>query len=201
MIAVPQVLGKNQAEKTIDIYSRLLQDRIVFMLGQVDEHSANSIVAQLMYLHQADPKADIHMYINSPGGSVTAGMSIYDTMQYITCDVATYVIGQAASMGSLLLTAGAKGKRFALPNSRIMIHQPSAGTEGTTTDILIHAKEFIRTKRNLNEIYLKHTGKPLDQIEKDMDRDNFMSAGEALTYGMVDHVLEKLPEPHRVTIV
>jgi ATP-dependent Clp protease protease subunit len=180
-------------ERVFDIYSRLLKDRIIFLQGVVDDNSANLIVAQMLFLQFEDPKADIHLYINSPGGSVTAGMSIYDTMQYVTCDVATYCIGQAASMGALLLTAGAKGKRNALPHARVMIHQPLAGTEGTTTEILIHAKEFIRLKRDLNDILLKHTGQTLERIEKDTDRDKFMSAKEAQEYGIVDHVLERLP--------
>jgi ATP-dependent Clp protease, protease subunit len=192
MPGIPFVIdGAAHNDRVYDIYSRLLQDRIIFMLGQVDDESANLVVAQLMYLQAIDPKADIHLYINSPGGSVTAGMSIYDTMQFITNDVATYVIGQAASMGAVLLTAGAKGKRYALPNSRVMIHQPLAGTKGTTTEILIHAKEFIQTKKSLNSILLKHTGQTLETIEKDTDRDKFMTAQEAMSYGIVDHVLEK----------
>ncbi len=196
MPLVPYVLDRsNREERVFDIYSRLLKDRIVFMLGQVDDQSANLVVAQLLFLQYDDPKADIHLYINSPGGSVTAGMSIYDTMQFISCDVATYVMGQAASMGAVLLTAGTKGKRYALPNSRVMIHQPLAGTEGTTTEILIHAKEFMRTKKHLNEILLKHTGQTLESIERDTDRDKFMSAQEAVDYGIVDHVLDRLPTP------
>ena len=194
MPLVPYVVERSGREPQVfDIYSRLLKDRIVFLQGPVTDDSANLIVAQLLYLQFEDPKQDIHLYINSPGGSVTAGMSIYDTMQYVTCDVATYCIGQAASMGAVLLAAGAKGKRNALPNARVMIHQPLAGTEGTTTEILIHAKEFLRTKKNLNEILVKHTGKPYDQIERETDRDKFMSAREAQEYGIVDHVLERLP--------
>src|SRR5438132_1455634 len=174
---LPYVLEKEGSEeRAYDIYSRLLKDRIIFLRGQVDDDSANLIVAQLLHLDVENPKADVHMYINSPGGSVTAGMSIYDTLQYITCNVATYCIGQAASMGALLLTAGTKGKRFALPNSRVMIHQPLAGTEGTTTEILIHAKEFLRTKKILNDLLSKHTGQPVERIEKETDRDNFLSA-------------------------
>ena len=180
-------------ERVFDIYSRLLKDRIIFLQGQVNDDSANLIVAQMLFLQFDDPKADINLYINSPGGSVTAGMSIYDTMQYVTCDVATYCIGQCASMGAVLLSAGTKGKRSALPHARVMIHQPLAGTEGTTTEILIHAKEFIRLKRDLNEILVKHTGRGLDEIEKDTDRDKFMSAREAMEYGIVDHVLDRLP--------
>src|SRR3979490_2257557 len=158
MTLVPYVVERSgREERVFDIYSRLLKDRIIFLQGVIDDASANLIVAQMLFLQFDDAKADIHLYINSPGGSVTAGMSIYDTMQYVTCDVATYCIGQAASMGAVLLTAGAKGKRNALPNARIMIHQPLAGTEGTTTEILIHAKEFIRLKKMLNEIMLRHT--------------------------------------------
>jgi ATP-dependent Clp protease protease subunit len=155
---------------------------------------ANLIVAQMLYLQFEDPKRDIHLYVNSPGGSVTAGMAIYDTMQFLTCDVATYCIGQAASMGAMLLTAGAKGKRFALPNARVMIHQPLAGTEGTTTEILIHAKEFLRTKKTLNQLLSRHTGQPLEVIEKGTDRDNFMSAAEAREFGLIDKVLERIPQ-------
>jgi ATP-dependent Clp protease protease subunit len=159
----------------------------------IDDDSANLIVAQMLFLQFDDAKTDIHLYLNSPGGSVTAGLSIYDTMQYVTCDVATYCIGQCASMGAVLLAAGAKGKRNSLPHSRVMIHQPLAGTEGTTTEILIHAKEFIRLKKDLNEILLRHTGQSLDKIERDTDRDKFMSAREAMEYGIVDHVLDRLP--------
>jgi ATP-dependent Clp protease protease subunit len=148
----------------------------------------------MLYLQFEDPKRDIHLYVNSPGGSVTAGMAIYDTMQFITCDVATYCIGQAASMGAMLLTAGTKGKRFALPHARVMIHQPLAGTEGTTTEILIHAKEFLRTKETLNQLLAKHTGQPLEVIKQGTDRDNFMSAAEARDFGLVDKVLERMPE-------
>jgi ATP-dependent Clp protease protease subunit len=194
MPLVPYVVERSgREERVFDIYSRLLKDRIIFLQGQVDDHSANLIVAQMLFLQFDDPKADIHLYVNSPGGSVTAGLSIYDTMQYVSCDVATYCIGQAASMGAVLLAAGAKGKRNALPHARVMIHQPMAGTEGTTTEILIHAKEFIRLKRDLNEILLRHTGQTLDRIEKDTDRDKFMGAKEAMEYGVVDHVLERLP--------
>lgn len=194
MPLVPYVVERSgREERVFDIYSRLLKDRIVFLQGVVDDNSANLIVAQMLFLQFEDPKADIHLYINSPGGSVTAGLSIYDTMQYVTCDVATYCIGQCASMGAVLLAAGAKGKRNALPHARVMIHQPLAGTEGTTTEILIHAKEFLRLKQALNEILLRHTGQGLDKIEKDTDRDKFMSAQEAMEYGIVDHVLARLP--------
>lgn len=201
MPLVPYVVERSgREERVFDIYSRLLKDRIIFLQGVIDDASANLIVAQMLFLQFDDPKADIHLYVNSPGGSVTAGMSIYDTMQYVTCDVATYCIGQAASMGAVLLTAGAKGKRNALPHARVMIHQPLAGTEGTTTEILIHAKEFMRLKKELNEILQRHTGQSLDRIEKDTDRDKFMSAKEAMEFGIVDNVMERLPAsdlPHR----
>ncbi len=194
MPLVPYVVERSgREERVFDIYSRLLKDRIVFLQGVVDDQSANLIVAQMLFLQFDDPKADIHLYINSPGGSVSAGLGIYDTMQYVTCDVATYCIGQCASMGAVLLAAGAKGKRNALPHSRVMIHQPLAGTEGTTTEILIHTKEFVRLKRDLNEILVKHTGQNLERIEKETDRDRFMSAKEAQEYGIVDTVLERLP--------
>ena len=196
---VPYVLEKSgREERVMDIYSRLLKDRIVFLGTQVTDTLANSLVAQFLFLQFDDPKADIHLYINSPGGSVTAGMAIYDTMQYLSCDVATYCLGQASSMGALLLTAGTKGKRNSLPNSRIMIHQPLAGMEGTATELEIHAKELLRMKRKLNEILLKHTGKTYDEIERDTDRDNFMSAEEAQKYGLIDHVLDKIPNPPTV---
>ena len=192
---VPIVIEKTgREERAMDIYSRLLEDRIIFLGTQVTDDSANSVVAQLLYLQTKDPNADIHLYINSPGGSVSAGLAIYDTMQYIGCDVATYCIGQCASMGAVLLTAGAKGKRFALPNSRIMIHQPLAGMEGTAEEILIHAREFANTKKKMNSILIKHTSRPLDQIEADTDRDRFMSAEEACEYGLIDHVIESMPD-------
>jgi ATP-dependent Clp protease protease subunit len=194
MTLVPYVVERSgREERVFDIYSRLLKDRIIFLQGQVDDASANLIVAQMLFLHFDNPQADIHLYINSPGGSVTAGLSIYDTMQYVTCDVATYCIGQAASMGAVLLAAGAKGKRNALPHARVMIHQPLAGTEGSTTDILLHLKEFQRLKRDLNEILIRHTGQTLDKIERDTDRDKFMSAEEARDYGLVDTVIQRLP--------
>jgi ATP-dependent Clp protease protease subunit len=192
---VPYVVERSgREERVFDIYSRLLKDRIIFLQGPVNDDSANLIVAQMLFLQFDDPKTDINLYINSPGGSVTAGLSIYDTMQFVTCDVATYCIGQCASMGAVLLCAGTRGKRNVLPHARVMIHQPLAGTEGTTTEILIHAKEFIRLKRDLNDILVKHTGRDLEHIERDTDRDKFMSAREALEYGIVDHVLERLPE-------
>lgn len=193
---VPYVIEKNgREERAMDIYSRLLRDRIILLGSAINDDVANSIVAQLLYLQFEDSKADIHMYINSPGGSITSGMAIYDTMQFISCDVATYCLGQCASMGAMLLTAGTKGKRFALPNSRIMIHQPLAGMQGTAVELEIHAKEVIRTKRRMNELMFKHTGQTLDKIEQDTDRDNFMSAEEARHYGLIDTVLEQLPVP------
>lgn len=193
MSLIPIVIDKNgREERAMDIYSRLLQDRVIFLGTQVTDESANSIVAQLLYLQSVDPKADVHLYINSPGGSVTAGLAIYDTMQYISCDVATYCIGQCASMGAVLLTAGAPGKRFALPNSRVMIHQPLAGMEGTAEEIMIHAKEFRFIKSKINDILIKHTGRTLEEIQRDTDRDNFMSAEEARDYGIVDSVVSTL---------
>lgn len=192
-VLVPYVVEKSgRDERAMDIYSRLLKDRIVILGSGVNDDVSNSIVAQLLFLQFDDPKADIHFYINSPGGSITAGMAIYDTMQYISCDVATYCIGQAASMGAVLLTAGTAGKRHALPNARIMIHQPLAGYEGTATELEIHAKEVLRIKKRMNEILLKHTGQTLEKIEEDTDRDNFMTAEEAKSYNLIDSVLEKL---------
>jgi ATP-dependent Clp protease, protease subunit len=194
MPLVPYVVERSgREERVYDIYSRLLKDRIIFLQGPISDESANLVVAQMLFLQFDDPKADINLYINSPGGSVTAGMSIYDTMQFVNCDVATYCIGQAASMGAMLLTAGTKGKRHCLPNGRVMIHQPLAGTEGTTVEILIHAKEFIRTKKILNDLLSKHTGQSVERIEKETDRDNFMSAQEAVDFGLVDQVLERIP--------
>jgi len=192
---VPYVVDNSgREERVYDIYSRLLRDRIIFLGTQVTSDLANSLVAQLLFLQSEDPKKDIHMYINSPGGSVTAGLAIYDTMQYLSCDVCTYCMGQAASMGALLLTAGAKGKRFALPNASIMIHQPLAGMQGTAEEILIHATELKRVKRRLNEILLKHTGHSLDKIEQDTDRDNFMTADEAKSYNLIDRVVGSVSE-------
>ena len=179
-------------ERVFDIYSRLLKDRIVFLGSVINDDVANMVVAQLLYLQSEEPVADIQLYINSPGGSISAGMAIYDTMQFITCDVATYCIGQCASMGAVLLTAGAKEKRHALPNSRIMIHQPLAGMEGTAEDILIHAKELKRIKQRMNQILLKHTGRELKQIESDTDRDRFMTASEAMEYGLIDQVVDHM---------
>jgi ATP-dependent Clp protease, protease subunit len=195
-ILVPYVIEKSgREERAMDIYSRLLKDRIVILGSQINDSVANSIVAQLLYLQFEDRKADIHLYVNSPGGSITAGLAIYDTMQYITCDVATYCVGQAASMGAILLTAGASGKRNALPNARIMIHQPLSGMEGTAADLAIHAKEVLRIKQRMNEILIKHTGQSLERIQNDTDRDNFMLADEAKAYGLIDHILEKMPLP------
>jgi ATP-dependent Clp protease protease subunit len=195
MPLVPYVVEKSgREERVYDIYSRLLKDRIVFLGTQVNDEVANSIVAQLLFLQSEDPQADIHLYINSPGGSVSAGLAIYDTMQFVQCDVATYCVGQAASMGAVLLTAGAKGKRHALPNARIMIHQPLAGMEGTAEEIMIHAKEFQRIKERLNEILIKHTGQSLEKIKHDTDRDRFMTAAEACEYGLIDRVIEHVNE-------
>ena len=195
-VLVPYVIEKNgREERSMDIYSRLLKDRIIILGSGVNDQVSNSLVAQLLFLQFDDPKSDIHLYINSPGGSITAGMAIYDTMQYISCDVATYCIGQAASMGAILLAAGCPGKRHALPNARIMIHQPLAGMEGTATELEIHAKEVLRIKARMNEILLKHTGQTLEKIEEDTDRDNFMSAEEAMEYRLIDKVLENLPVP------
>ena len=192
---VPYVVDNSgREERVYDIYSRLLKDRIIFLGTQVTADLANSLVAQMLFLQSEDPKKDIHLYINSPGGSVTAGLAIYDTMQFVTCDVATYCIGQAASMGSLLLTAGAAGKRHALPNASIMIHQPLAGMQGTAEEILIHRKELLRVKQNLNQIYNTHTGKSMEDIEKDTDRDNFMTAQEALEYKLIDKVVSEMGE-------
>jgi ATP-dependent Clp protease protease subunit len=193
-VLVPYVIEKSgREERAMDIYSRLLKDRIVILGSQINDVVANSIVAQLLFLQFEDSKADIHLYINSPGGSITSGLAIYDTMQYISCQVATYCVGQAASMGAILLTAGAPGKRNALPNARIMIHQPLAGMEGTAADLAIHAKEVLRIKQRMNEILIKHTGQSLERINADTDRDNFMLSEEAKAYGLIDHILEKMP--------
>ena len=187
---VPMVVEQtSRGERSYDIYSRLLQDRIVLLGGEVNDESANLIVAQLLFLQAQDAKKEISMYINSPGGSVTAGLAIYDTMQFISCPVATYCIGQAASMGAVLLTAGAKGKRFALPNARIMIHQPWGGAEGKASDIEITAREILRLKEKLNEILASHSGKTIEDVVRDTDRDHFMSADEAKEWGIVDEVL------------
>lgn len=197
MPLIPFVIEKSgREERAMDIYSRLLKDRIIFLGTGINDEVANSTVAQMLFLQSEDPKADIHLYVNSPGGSVSAGLAIYDTMQFVTCDVATYCIGQAASMGAVLLTAGAAGKRHALPNARVMIHQPLAGMEGTAEEIMIHAKEFKKVKAKLNQILIKHTGHPLDKIEQDTDRDRFMSSEEALEYGLIDRVIERM-EPQK----
>lgn len=190
MSYVPMVVEQSgQGERAYDIYSRLLKDRIIFLSGEVEDNMANTIVAQMLFLEAEDPDKDIYLYINSPGGVVTSGMAIYDTMQYIKPDVSTICIGQAASMGSLLLTAGARGKRFALPNARIMIHQPLGGARGQSTDVQIQAKELLRIRQMLNEILSQRTGKSMEQIEADTERDNFMSAAEAVEYGLVDKVI------------
>ncbi|HRZ27395.1 MAG TPA: ATP-dependent Clp endopeptidase proteolytic subunit ClpP [Spirochaetota bacterium] len=192
MSLVPIVVEQtSRGERSYDIYSRLLKDRIIFLGEAVDDHISSLIIAQMLFLEAEDPDKDIYLYINSPGGVVTSGLAIYDTMQYIKPDVATICLGQAASMGSLLLAAGAKGKRSALPNSRIMIHQPSGGFQGQASDIVIHAQEIVKVKNKLNEIYALHTGKPVEQIEKDIDRDNFMSAVDAREYGLIDKVIER----------
>lgn len=189
-LLVPMVIEKSgQGERAYDIYSRLLKERIIFLGTAIDDVVANLIVAQILFLQSDDPEKDIYLYINSPGGSVTAGLAIYDTMQYVKPDVCTICIGQAASMGSVLLTAGAKGKRFALPNARIMIHQPWGGAQGTASDIHIQAQEILRMKDELNKILSKHSGQPLERITKDSDRDFFMSSQEAKDYGLVDNVI------------
>lgn len=194
-IPYPTVIEQTaRGKETYDIFSRLLVDRVVFLGTPVDDAIANIIIAQLLFLQMTDAKKDVHLYINSPGGSVTAGLAIYDTMQYLTCDVNTYCIGQAASMGAVLLAAGTKGKRYALPNARIMIHQPWGGVQGQATDISIQAKEILRLKDRLNEILAKQTGKSVESISKDTDRDNFMSADDAKTYGLVDHVVQSRKE-------
>lgn len=196
MPLVPYVIERSgREERAMDIFSRLLKDRIIFIGTAIDDTIANLCIAQMLFLQFDDPKSDIHLYINSPGGSVTAGLGIYDTMQYVTCDVATYCIGQAASMAAVLVAAGAKGKRIALPNARLMIHQPMAGSEGSATELAIHAREFLRLKRRLNEILIRHTGKNLDDIDRDTDRDKFMSSEESMAYGLIDKVLEHMAPP------
>jgi ATP-dependent Clp protease protease subunit len=185
----------NRGERAFDIYSRLLRERIIFLTGPVEDYSASLIVAQLLFLEAENPKKEISFYINSPGGVVTSGLSIYDTMQFIRCPVSTLCVGQAASMGSLLLTAGEKGMRFALPNARIMVHQPSGGYQGQVTDIMIHARESEALKRRLNEIYVGHTGRNYEEIDRALERDNFMTAEAAREFGLIDQVIEKRPEP------
>ncbi|MEZ5406146.1 MAG: ATP-dependent Clp endopeptidase proteolytic subunit ClpP [Verrucomicrobiia bacterium] len=192
---VPMVVEQTgRGERAYDIYSRLLKDRIIFIGTPIDDTIANAIIAQLLFLQMEDPKKDINIYLQSPGGYVTAGLAIYDTMQFLTCDVATYCIGQAASMGAVLLAAGTKGKRFALPNAKVMIHQPLGGAQGQASDISIQAKEILKTKQRLNEILAFHTGKPIEQIEKDTDRDYYLSADEAKAYGLVDEVVKSRKE-------
>jgi ATP-dependent Clp protease protease subunit len=189
---VPMVVEQtSRGERAYDIYSRLLKERLVFVVGPIDDYMANLVVAQLLFLESENPDKDINLYINSPGGVVTAGLAIYDTMQFVRCDVSTMCIGQAASAASLLLTAGAKGKRYALPNSRVMIHQPSGGAQGQATDIEIQAREILYLRSRLNQIYVKHTGQALEQIERDMERDRFMSGEDARAYGLIDAVLDR----------
>jgi len=190
MALVPMVVEQtSRGERSYDIYSRLLKERIIFLTGQVEDHMANLIVAQMLFLEAESPEKDIFLYINSPGGVITAGMSIYDTMKFIKPDVSTICMGQACSMGSFLLTAGAKGKRFCLPNSRVMIHQPLGGYQGQATDIEIHAREILKVKARMNELMAEHTGQSLEQIERDTERDRFMTAEEAVEYGLVDGIL------------
>ncbi len=190
MNLIPYVVEQtNRGERSYDIFSRLLKDRIVFLGGEVTDDTANLIVAQMLFLEMEDPDADIMFYINSPGGSVSAGMAIYDTMQYLKCEVSTLCIGMAASMGAFLLSAGAKGKRKALPNAEIMIHQPSGGASGQASDILIHAEQILRIRQKLNQILAKNTGKPLEMIERDVDRDHFLTAEEAKEYGLIDEII------------
>jgi ATP-dependent Clp protease protease subunit len=192
---VPMVIEQTpRGERSFDIYSRLLKERVIFLVGQVEDHMANLVVAQLLFLESENPDKDIHLYINSPGGAVTAGMAIYDTMQFIKPNVSTLCIGQAASMGAVLLAAGAEGKRHALPNSRVMVHQPLGGFQGQATDIEIHAKEILSIRERLNGILAHHTGQSIDQIQKDTDRDNFMSSEEAQQYGLIDSVLNSRPD-------
>jgi ATP-dependent Clp protease, protease subunit len=189
---IPMVVEQTaRGERSYDIYSRLLKERVIFLVGEVNDQVANVIVAQILFLESENPDKDIHFYINSPGGAVTAGLAIYDTMQFIKPDVSTMCIGQACSMGSLLLTAGAKGKRFSLPNSRVMIHQPSGGAQGQATDIEIQAREILYMRQRLNQIYVAHTGQTIEKIELDMERDRFMNAVDAKTYGLIDEVLDK----------
>lgn len=193
---VPMVIEQtSRGERSFDIYSRLLKERIIFLMGQVDDHISSLVCAQLLFLESENPNKEISLYINSPGGVVTSGMAMYDTMQYIRSPVSTVCIGQACSMGSLLLAAGAKGKRFSLPNSRIMIHQPSGGAQGQATDIEIQAREILKLRQRLNEIYVKHTGQTLETISSNVERDNFMSADEAKKFGLIDEVVTSRPEP------
>jgi ATP-dependent Clp protease, protease subunit len=198
MALIPIVVEQtNRGERSYDIYSRLLKDRIVMLGTPINDEVANTIIAQLLFLESEDPDKDINIYVNCPGGIVTSGLAIYDTIQYMRAPVSTICVGQAASMGAILLAAGAKGKRFALPNARIMIHQPSGGTQGQATDIQIQAKEILKIKERINKILAHHTGKPVEQIEKDAERDYFMSSEEAKEYGLIDEVLSKRPEPKK----
>lgn len=191
---VPMVVEQSaRGERAFDIYSRLLKERVIFIVGPIEDHMANLVVAQLLFLESDNPDKDIHLYINSPGGSVTAGMAIYDTMRFIKPDVSTICVGQAASMGAFLLSAGTKGKRFALTHSRVMIHQPLGGFQGQASDIAIHAQEILKIKGQLNQLLANHTGQPIENIERDTDRDNFMAAQEAQSYGLIDQVLTKRP--------
>lgn len=195
-VLVPMVIEQTaRGERSFDIYSRLLKERVIFLVGPVEDYMANLVVAQLLFLEAENPDKDIHLYINSPGGSVTAGMSIYDTMQFIKPDVSTMCIGQACSMGAFLLNAGTKGKRFCLPNSRVMIHQPSGGAQGQASDIHIQAQEILKIRARLNELMAFHSGQPIEKIEADTERDNFMSAHQALDYGLIDSVIEKRVQP------
>jgi len=197
MPSIPFVLERRgETDRAMDLYSRLLEERVIFLLGEVNEESANLVVAQLMFLHHQDSKADIHFYINSPGGSVTDGMGVFDVMSYVSCDVATYCIGMAASMGATLLAAGTKGKRFALPHAEVMIHQVLGGAKGPATDIEIRTMHLLRTKDSMNRLLCNMTGQPLERVQKDTDRDYWMTAQEAKEYGLVDHVIDRIPSGH-----
>ncbi|MEI6537103.1 MAG: ATP-dependent Clp protease proteolytic subunit [Verrucomicrobiaceae bacterium] len=197
MPSIPFVLERRgETDRAMDLYSRLLEERVIFLLGEVNEESANLVVAQLMFLHHQDSKADIHFYINSPGGSVTDGMGVFDVMRYVSCDVATYCIGMAASMGATLLAAGTKGKRFALPHAEVMIHQVLGGAKGPATDIEIRTMHLLRTKDSMNRLLCNMTGQPLERVQKDTDRDYWMTAQEAKEYGLVDHVIDRIPSGH-----
>jgi ATP-dependent Clp protease protease subunit len=199
---IPYVIeNTGRGERSMDIYSRLLKDRIIFIGTPIDDGVANSVIAQLLFLQMEDAKKDIHLYINSPGGIVTGGMAIYDTMNFLQCDIVTYCVGMAASMSTVLLAAGTKGKRFALPNSRVMIHQPSGGAGGQAADIAIAAREILRWKRTLNEILSRHTGKTAEQVEKDSDRDYYMTADEAKAYGLVDHVVASTRDAVKLAVI
>jgi ATP-dependent Clp protease, protease subunit len=197
---VPMVVEQTpRGERAFDIYSRLLKERVVFCVGQVEDYMANLIVAQLLFLESENPEQEISLYINSPGGSVTAGMAIYDTMQFLKCPVSTICVGQAASMGAVLLASGAAGKRYCLPNSRVMIHQPSGGFYGQASDIELHAREILKIRERLNEVMARHTGQPIEKVSRDMDRDNFMSADESKAYGIIDQVISRRPESAKAT--